>query len=119
MSRRRRRKIWERPEHDDESEFDAPDRNQKRDSHTADLHGFGVDAALRRAAEELARCRAGGIRTLILVTGQGYGSHGGKARLRPELERWLKSPEAERLGATGVRVQGGRGALEVTVSRGD
>ncbi|MEO0661715.1 MAG: endonuclease/exonuclease/phosphatase, partial [Planctomycetota bacterium] len=40
-----------------------------------------VDAALRRAAAELTRCRAGGARTLVLVTGQGFGSHGGRARL--------------------------------------
>ncbi|MEL6431254.1 MAG: Smr/MutS family protein [Planctomycetota bacterium] len=117
MARRRRRKIWETWDEDDDDLDGREDAVGAPGAPTVDLHGMTVDAALRRAAAELTRCRAGGARTLVLVTGQGFGSHGGRARLRPELERWLKGADAKRLGASSYRVLPQKGALEVTIQR--
>lgn len=113
MARRRRRKIWE----ENEEPWDGPDPDERPSQPTLDLHGLSVDGALRRTRSELARCRAGGARKLVLVTGKGYGSHGGRARILPEIERWLRGEEAQGLGAQGIRRLPHGGALEVSITR--
>lgn len=85
--------------------------------HEIDLHGCSLESAVRRLGAGLARCRAGGKSPVLVITGKGYGSFGGRPVLGPGIERWLKGPEAQALGVTGVRQVRGGGALEVSVQR--
>ena len=55
-----------------------------------DLHGCTLDQARRRLAQELTRWRAGGATRGRVITGSGFGSPGGKARLAPEVDSWLR-----------------------------
>jgi DNA-nicking Smr family endonuclease len=78
-----------------------------------DLHGLGVDPALRRVRQELHAARVQGSERLVLVTGAGWGNREQKPVLREALERWLRTPEARALGVREVtRVHRG-GALEL------
>lgn len=112
MGRKRRRKPWE-------IDWDAEDDHEEGPRPPElDLHGCNVGTALRRVAGELARVRARGGRTLVVVVGRGFGSHGGRAKVGPEVERWLRGAEARQLGAGDVRSFNGGGALEVSIVRG-
>lgn len=99
-------------DHEDE----GPPRRGEGPGVELDLHGHTVDAALRRLAQELARWRAGGVTRGRVITGLGFGSHGGRARLAPEVEGWLQG-EGRAYGVVEVRAVPGLGAFDVRVAR--
>lgn len=108
---RRRRRTWD---FEEEEPREAPSRTPP----TVDLHGLTVEGAERRLVAELCRLRAGGVRAVRVVTGAGHGSHAGKARLLPAMDRWLRSPAArERAGVVSVARVRGLGALDVRLGR--
>ena len=107
---RRRRRTWDFEKEESEKDSPAPP--------TVDLHGLTVDGAERRLSVELTRLRAGGVRTVRVVTGSGYGSYAGRAQLLPAMDRWLKSPAARELvGVVSVSRVRGLGALDVRFGR--
>ncbi len=81
-----------------------------------DLHGCTLEQARRRLAQELTRWRAGGVNRGRVITGSGFGSPGGKARLAPEVDSWLRG-EGRAYGVTEVRPVPGQGAIDVTIER--
>lgn len=99
----------------EELDDDRPRRGD-RSLPQLDLHGCSLDQAQRRLAQEITRWRAGGVTRARIVTGQGFGSPGGKARLAPEVESWLRG-EGRAHGVTEVRKVPGVGALDVTIER--
>lgn len=78
-----------------------------------DLHGLGVEQALRRVAQELHAARVRGLTRLVLITGAGWGNRDQKPVLRPRLEAWLRGPEGRAAGVKDVRRTRGNGALEL------
>ena len=72
---------------------------------------------MRRVGAGLARCRAAGKSPVLVITGKGHGSFGGRPVLGPGIERWLRGPEAQGLGVSGFRQVRGGGALEVSIQR--
>ncbi len=120
MRSRRRRAKFEHPEDDSSDDGLEGRRGSRRKGaglHEIDLHGCSLEAAIRRLGAGLARCRAAGRSPVLVVTGKGHGSVGGRAVLAPGIERWLKGAEAASLGvSTFGKVQGG-GAFEVSIRR--
>ena len=94
------------------------DRSRRGDGSLprVDLHGCTLDQARRRLAQELTRWRAGGVTRGRVITGSGFGSPGGKARLAPEVDSWLRG-EGRAYGVTEVRPVPGQGAFDVTIER--
>ena len=82
-----------------------------------DLHGCTLEAAIRRLSEGLARFRAARKSPVLVITGKGYGSPGGRPVLSPGIERWLRGPEALALGVAGHRKLRDGGSFEVTIKR--
>lgn len=82
-----------------------------------DLHGCTLEAAVRRISGGLARFRATGRTTVLVITGKGYGSAGGRPVLAPGIERWLRGQEAQALGVAGHRKVRDGGAFEVSIVR--
>ena len=80
---------------------------------SVDLHGLYPEQALRRLAQELHAARVAGHRTLLVITGRGWGNLRQEPILRPRVEEWLRGPEGRRLGVCGFRVVAKGGALEV------
>jgi len=78
-----------------------------------DLHGLGVEQALRRVAQELHSARFRGLKRLIVITGAGWGNRDGKPVLRPRLEAWLRGPEGRAAGVKDVQRTRGDGALDL------
>lgn len=78
-----------------------------------DLHGLGVDQALRRVAQELHAARVRGLTRLLVITGAGWGNRDQKPVLRPRLEAWLRGPEGRAAGVKDVQRARGDGALEL------
>jgi DNA-nicking Smr family endonuclease len=78
-----------------------------------DLHGCTVEQAQRRLRSELARARALRMTPLLVVTGRGFGSPGGTARLKPAVEAWLRGVEGRGFGVRVVRETARGGALLV------
>lgn len=76
---------------------------------TVDLHGLLVVEALEKTKEHLAACRERRVRRTKIITGRGNHSVGGVARLRPEVEAWLRERSGE------LRIVPGRndGAIDV------
>ncbi len=95
------------------------DRRERGSPDQVDLHGCTVEGAKRLVSLTLTRCRAGRRSPLIVVTGRGFGSHGGNGVLKPAMLAWLRGDEARALGAGQVREIRSGGALEVSVLRGD
>ncbi|QDV08894.1 Smr domain protein [Planctomycetes bacterium Poly30] len=118
-SRRRRAKF----EHHDDLEDEVSRRGIRRSGrdhgaqHEIDLHGCSLESAVRRLGAGLARCRAGGKSKVLVITGKGYGSHGGRPVLGPGIERWLRGSDAQGLGVSGIRQVRGGGAFEVSIQR--
>ncbi|MDF1837253.1 MAG: Smr/MutS family protein [Planctomycetota bacterium] len=76
-----------------------------------DLHGLTVDKALKRLHQELYMARARGARSAIVITGRGFGSHGGNAILRPAIETWLRGADGQQLGVHSLQAISKGGAL--------
>ncbi|KAF8253034.1 Smr-domain-containing protein [Wilcoxina mikolae CBS 423.85] len=74
-----------------------------------DLHGLLVAEALARVEQHVASCREHGVLRTLIITGRGLHSQGGVARVRPEVEAWLRERSSK------VRVLQGRneGAFDV------
>lgn len=79
-----------------------------------DLHGLLVVEALEKTKEHLAACRERRVRRTKIITGRGNHSVGGVARLRPEVEAWLRERSGE------LRIVPGRndGAIDVELLDG-
>lgn len=84
--------------------------------HEIDLHGKKVEQALRHLEEVLTRLRVARILHLRIITGRGWGSPEGRARLKPAVKEWLSGPQGERLGVKEVREAARGGALDIRLS---
>jgi len=84
-----------------------------------DLHGLAPDRALRRLASELRTCRVRGDRTLVVITGRGFGNRLQQPILRGRVEAWLDGPEGRALGALSWTRTSRGGALEVRLAHPD
>ncbi len=85
-----------------------------------DLHGMTRDEAGRELKAFLARAAAAGHRTVLVITGKGLASDGGKGVLKAAVPGWLnESPNRERiLGFSPAQPKdGGDGALYVRLKR--
>ena len=60
-------------------------------SPTLDLHGLGVQDALRETEAFLREAQAEGITSVRIVYGKGLRSPGGRGVLRDVIPRWLES----------------------------
>jgi DNA-nicking Smr family endonuclease len=85
------------------------------ESEEVDLHGLGVEQALRRVSQALHAARVRGHTRLLIITGAGWGNPDGKPVLRPRVEAWLRGPEARAAGVLDVRRVHREGALEVRI----
>ena len=56
---------------------------------TLDLHGLGVQDALRETEQFLRDAQAEGLGSVRIVYGKGHGSRGGRGVLREVIPRWL------------------------------
>ncbi len=69
-------------------------------------------------AQELHTARVRGEAALRLVTGRGWGNLRQQPVLRPQVEEWLRGPEARALGVRGHAVVAKGGALDVRLGDG-
>jgi DNA-nicking Smr family endonuclease len=56
-----------------------------------DLHGLFVKEAKQKMEEHLEACRIWKVKNTWIITGRGKNSVGGVAKIRPEVEEWLKT----------------------------
>ena len=56
---------------------------------TLDLHGLGVQDALKETEQFLRDAQAAGLGSVRIVYGKGRGSRGGRGVLREVIPRWL------------------------------
>lgn len=78
-----------------------------------DLHGLTPDGAIRRLGQGLHAARVSGRRSVLVITGRGWGNRERKPVLRQHVERWLAGPEARRHGVRGFELAAKGGALNV------
>jgi len=90
-------------------------RDSSDPDHEVDLHGLPPEQALRRLAQELHAARVRGARSVLVITGRGWGNLAQKPILRGIVEAWLRGPEAQRLGVRSSRVVAKGGALDVAL----
>ncbi len=78
-----------------------------------DLHGLGGDAALRRLESFIAEASSAGARTVLVITGKGHHSPGGRGILRQRVEQWIRGASRRRVHAWSEAPPrlGGRGAF--------
>ena len=81
-----------------------------------DLHGLTPDQALRRVRQGLHAARVRGRRSLLVITGRGWGNLAQTPVLRRRVEVWLGGAEAAALGVLGFSVTARGGALEVRLA---
>ncbi len=55
-----------------------------------DLHGLRTEAALGRLEHFVAGAAASGLRNLLVITGKGHHSPGGRGILRQKVEDWIR-----------------------------
>ena len=84
-----------------------------------DLHGMGVATALSRLEGELTLCRARRMTPVLVITGRGWGSEGGRAVLAPAVKSWLDGDLGRALGVVECRPQHRGGAFWVRLERLD
>ena len=87
---------------------------------TIDLHGMTQAAAHRVLAPFLARAQADGKRSVLVITGKGYGTDGTIGVLKAAVPRWLNEPglAARILGfCHAPAALGGEGALLILLRR--
>ncbi|MFT4540836.1 MAG: DNA-nicking Smr family endonuclease [Planctomycetota bacterium] len=90
---------------------------QPEPEHEIDLHGLRVAQALRHLKLRLTVCRSMSIPRVRIITGRGWGSPGGKARLKPAVEEWLLGPEGRALGVREISEASQGGAWDVMLTR--
>ncbi|MEZ5975489.1 MAG: Smr/MutS family protein [Planctomycetota bacterium] len=78
-----------------------------------DLHGVTVARALVRLGQDLYMARARGERSVVVITGRGYGSRGGTGVLGPAVRDWLRGEAGRKLGVHSIESIAKGGALRV------
>lgn len=78
-----------------------------------DLHRMPPEKALRRLGQELHACRLRRMRSLLVITGRGWGNLAQKPVLRPRVEEWLRGPDGQRAGVERIEITALGGALIV------
>jgi DNA-nicking Smr family endonuclease len=78
-----------------------------------DLHRLNVEQATKRLHQELYMARARGARSALVITGRGFGSHGGNSILRPAIESWLRGPGGQELGVHSLQTVAKGGAIRL------
>lgn len=78
-----------------------------------DLHGLSPEGAISRLGQGLHAARVAGHRSVLVITGRGWGNRERKPVLRQHVERWLGSPDARRYGVRGFEIAAKGGALDV------
>ena len=84
-----------------------------------DLHGFGRFEAEDQLRGFLISCQMRGLRSVLVITGQGR--RGGSGVIRASVHEWLQGPALRGVVsgfAAAARHHGGDGALYVTIRRG-
>ncbi len=78
-----------------------------------DLHGLRTEAALRRLESFVDQAAASGLRTVLVITGKGHHSPGGRGILRQRVEEWIRgrSRRHVRTWSEAPARLGGRGAF--------
>ncbi len=78
-----------------------------------DLHGLRTGVALQRLESFVAEAAASGVRTVLVITGKGHHSPGGRGILRQKVEQWIKSSSWRRVRTWSQAPSrlGGRGAF--------
>lgn len=78
-----------------------------------DLHGLRGEAAVRRLERFVAQASASGLRTVLVITGKGHHSPGGRGILRQKVEDWIRgrSWRWARTWSEAPARLGGRGAF--------
>ncbi len=78
-----------------------------------DLHGLRAEAALLRLDSFIAEAAGSGLRTVLVITGKGHHSPGGRGILRQRVEEWLHHRGRQRVQTWSEAPSrlGGRGAL--------
>ncbi len=78
-----------------------------------DLHGLRSEAALRRLESFVANAAGSGLRTVLVITGKGHHSPGGRGILRQRVEEWIRgrSRRYVRTWSQAPPRLGGRGAF--------
>ena len=85
-----------------------------------DLHNMTQDEAHRALVGFLAAAQAAGRRSVLVITGKGYGTDGALGVLKTNVPRWINEPpNRERVLAFtyASRTHGGEGALFVLLRR--
>ena len=96
VKRKEKNNINKKPkyrEYDDDKVFEFLEKNKNKNR--IDLHGFKLSESMFIVKEKLEQMEMnvkemGGPQLLIIVTGRGNHSKGGKPVLRPNILRWLK-----------------------------
>ena len=81
-----------------------------------DLHGLPVERALARLEHELVFCRARRISPVLVITGRGWGSAGGRSVLGPAVRSWIEGASGRALGVRECRPTARGGALWLRLS---
>ena len=78
-----------------------------------DLHGLRAEAAVERLTTFVAEASSAGSRRVLVITGKGRNSPGGRGVLRQRVEDWIRGRDGHRLRAWSDAPPrlGGRGAL--------
>jgi DNA-nicking Smr family endonuclease len=91
-------------------------RKQPTPAHEVDLHGRGVESALRHLTQELAYCRSRGLSPVLVLTGRGWHSPGQESVLTPAVQTWLRGRAARALGVGDCQLTHGGGAILVRLN---
>lgn len=96
-----------------------PRRSTPRVDRRLDLHGATVEEARHRLPAFLASSAASGAKTVLVVTGRGRNSPGGRGVLRASVETWLRRHGGDRVErwAEAPRPLGGEGAFVLWLRR--
>ncbi len=86
-----------------------------------DLHGLKGDEAEKRLGHFVARAAASGVRTVLVITGKGHHSPGGRGVLRQRVEAWIGGRGRSRIRAWSQAPArlGGRGAFVLYLRKPD
>ncbi len=100
------------------AELPKPRRLKTRPKHLRvdehlDLHGLKADEALRRLGHFVVRASSSGVRTVLVITGKGHHSPGGRGVLRQRVEEWIgrRGRRLVRAWSEAPARLGGRGAF--------
>ena len=90
-----------------------PSRSRPAPQDRLDLHGLNRTDALRELSGFVSRAVAEKLQVVLVVTGKGWHSEGGRSVLRDAVEEWLRGPGRSlvRDWSPAPRALGGRGAL--------